>query len=169
MSAGKGVRSFATMNRKTIATAAVAATVATAFGGLSAAGGASSDTLVLGVSFDARSVVVHKARPGAKGHRPGDLFAISATLTRDGAKYGRIEGAQVAVDGQYEGVSQHLTFLLPDGAVETLGAGTNKRVPGLPAPSDADPVAIVGGTGGYAGRTGEAILGDDTVTLRFAD
>jgi hypothetical protein len=49
-------------------------------------------------------------------------------------------------------------LLLRDGTIEVQGAGVNKRPPGGAAPTRDQQLAVVGGTGAYAGARGTARL-----------
>jgi hypothetical protein len=112
-----------------------------------------SGTITLLAKFDKKSAVtVDAAKP--KGESAGDGFVFSANLTRDGKAAGREEFAQTIVDNRYQGVVMQAQLLLADGTVMLQGGGTNKRAPGAAAPDTQQDMAIVGGTGAYAGASG---------------
>ena len=62
------------------------------------------------------------------------------------------------VDPRYRGVSMHADLLLADGTLELQGAGLSHRAPGGAKPSSETDMAIVGGTGAYAGQSGSVKL-----------
>jgi hypothetical protein len=45
-------------------------------------------------------------------------------------------------------------LLLPNGTLELQGAGLDRKAPGLRKPAGESDLAIVGGTGAYAGASG---------------
>jgi hypothetical protein len=151
----------------------VIAALAVASAGLSTAAGQTTGptTLTLTARVDNNSFAIHKAKPKSTHHNPGDVMTFAIALVKDGKPFGRVEATQLAVDGRYQAVSFHYTLLLADGTVEILGAGVDKQAPGTPKPSDADPAAIVGGTGAYDGARGSFILREgphgDTITLTY--
>jgi hypothetical protein len=101
-------------------------------------------------------VTVDAARP--KGTSAGDTVNFSVALLRDGKPAGRGEFAQTVVDNRYQGVSMQAELLLPDGTIDLQGGGLNKRPPGGAAPTRDSTLAVVGGTGAYAGVRGTAKL-----------
>jgi hypothetical protein len=102
--------------------------------------------------FDPRTMVNVDAHP--KGRSAGDVYAFSASLSRDGKPDGRAEFVQTLVDDRYQGISIQGHLLLGDGALELQSAGLNRRPPGGAKPSGDADFAVVGGTGAYAGAHG---------------
>ena len=49
-------------------------------------------------------------------------------------------------------------LLLPDGTISLTGGGLNRRPPGGADPTSQNDMAVIGGTGAYAGATGTATL-----------
>ena len=134
-----------------IAVAAVAGTVP-----LASAPAAPSGSFTLLASLDRHSMVRVDTRP--KGTSPGDVFVFSASLRRGGNPDGRAEFVQTVVDPRYRGISMRADLLLPDGTLELQGGGLSRRAPGSARPSSETDMAIVGGTGAYAGATGSVKL-----------
>lgn len=118
---------------------------------------AASGSLSLLARLDRPSLVtVDAARP--KGTSAGDTVDFSVTLIRAGKADGRGEFAQTVVDNRYQGINMQADLLLRDGTIELQGGGVNKRPPGGAAPTRDTELAIVGGTGAYAGARGTARL-----------
>lgn len=134
-----------------VAVAAVASAVS-----LASAPAAPSGSFTLLASLDRHSMVRVDARP--KGTSAGDVFVFSTSLRRDGKPDGRAEFVQTVVDPRYRGVSMHADLLLADGTLELQGAGLSRRAPGGAKPSSETDMAIVGGTGAYAGANGSIKL-----------
>jgi hypothetical protein len=134
-----------------VAVAAVASAV-----WLASAPAAPSGSFTLVASLDRHSLVRVDARP--RGTSPGDVIVFSTSLRRDGKPDGRAEFVQTVVDQRYRGVSMHADLLLADGTLELQGAGLSRRAPGGAKPSAETDMAIVGGTGAYAGATGSIKL-----------
>jgi len=80
------------------------------------------------------------------------------SLRRRGKPAGRGEFVQTVVDDRYRGISIRADLLLPEGTIELQGAGLSIRPPGGAKPSRETAMAIVGGTGAYAGAGGSADL-----------
>lgn len=123
---------------------------------LAAAPAAPSGGLTLTATVDTHSTARVDARP--KGESPGDLSIFSATLRRDGHPDGRAEFVQTLIDPRYQGLSIRATLLLGDGTIDLQGAGLNRQPPGGAKPSPQTDLAIVGGTGAYAGAAGTVHL-----------
>jgi hypothetical protein len=123
---------------------------------LASAPAAPSGSFSLLASLDRHSMVRVDARP--KGTSPGDVFVFSASLRRDGKPDGRAEFVQTVVDPRYRGISMRVDLLLSDGTIELQGAGLSRRAPGGASPSSETEMAIVGGTGAYAGASGSVKL-----------
>ena len=134
-----------------VAVAAVASVVP-----LASAPAAPSGSFTLVASLDRHSMVRVDARP--KGTSPGDVIVFSTSLRRGGAADGRAEFVQTVVDPRYRGVSMRADLLLSDGTLELQGAGLSRRAPGGAAPASETDMAIVGGTGAYAGADGSVKL-----------
>jgi hypothetical protein len=83
---------------------------------------------------------------------------FSTSLRRDGNPDGRAEFVQTVVDARYRGISMRADLLLSDGTLELQGAGLSRRPPGGAKPSSETDMAIVGGTGAYAGASGSVKL-----------
>jgi len=130
-----------------VAVAAVASVVP-----LASAPAAPSSSFTLVASLDRHSMVRVDAPP--KGTSPGDVFVFSTSLRRAGKPDGRAEFVQTVVDPRYRGVSMRADLLLADGTLELQGAGLSRRAPGGAKPSSETDMAIVGGTGAYAGEGG---------------
>lgn len=150
-----GTRSVATMLKRTLALTAIGAAVAAA-APLAAAPAAPSSALTLTATLDTHSMARVDARP--KGQSPGDQSIFSATLRHDGHADGRAEFVQTLVDPRYQGLSIRASLLLGDGTIELQGAGLDRRPPGGARPSRQTDLAIVGGTGTYAGARGTVHL-----------
>jgi hypothetical protein len=133
-----------------VAAAAIASAVPLA----SAPAAPGSFTLV--ASLDRHSMV--RVDAGPKGTSPGDVFVFSTTLRRGGEPDGRAEFVQTVVDPRYRGISMRADLLLSDGTLELQGAGLSRRAPGGAKPSSETDMAIVGGTGAYAGQSGSVKL-----------
>jgi hypothetical protein len=136
-----------------VAGAAVAAAGAVP---LASAPAAPSSSFTLVASLDRHSMVTVDARP--KGTSPGDVFAFSTSLRRNGDPDGRGEFVQTVVDPRYRGISIRADLLLSDGTLELQGAGLSRHVPGGAKPSSQTEMAIAGGTGAYAGASGSVHL-----------
>ena len=134
-----------------VAAAAVACAVP-----LASAPAAPSGSFALVASLDRHSMVRVDARP--KGTSPGDTFVFSTSLQRDGRPDGRAEFVQTVVDPRYRGISMRADLLLSDGTLELQGAGLSRRAAGGAKPSSQTDMAIVGGTGAYAGARGSVHL-----------
>ena len=83
---------------------------------------------------------------------------FSTSLRRGGKPDGRAAFVQTVVDPRYRGVSMRADLLLSDGTLELQGAGLSRRAPGGAKPSSETDMAIVGGTGVYAGADGSVKL-----------
>jgi hypothetical protein len=83
---------------------------------------------------------------------------FSTSLRRGGRPDGRAEFVQTVVDPRYRGISMRADLLLSDGTLELQGAGLSRRAPGGAKPSSETDMAIVGGTGAYAGASGSVKL-----------
>jgi len=136
--------------RRTIVAAAIAGAIALVAAGLSAGGGATR-TLVLDVRFEKTSFVTDDVAP--KGRSVGDTWVYSGAVTRAGAAFGRYEGVDVGVDGKIQGFVRTAMLLLSDGTIAVQGGGGNVGASGW-KPGAKDELAVVGGTGAYAGVRG---------------
>jgi hypothetical protein len=143
------------MLKRTLILAVAAAAVATAVP-LASAPAAPSGSFTLVARLDPHSMVRVDARP--KGTSPGDVFVFSTSLRRDGKPDGRAEFVQTVVDPRYRGVSMRADLLLSDGTLELQAAGLGRRARGGAKPSAETDMAIVGGTGAYAGASGSVRL-----------
>jgi hypothetical protein len=106
--------------------------------------------------LDRHSMATVDASP--RGTSPGDVFVFSTSLRRDGRADGRGQFVQTAVDSRYRGISMRADLLLGDGTLELQGAGLGRRAPGAAKPATETEMAIVGGTGSYAGARGSVRL-----------
>lgn len=113
-------------------------------------------TMTLTASFEPRSM--SKVGGGRRGSTPGETIVFSTSLKREGKPAGRGEFVQTIVDPRYRGVSTTADLLLSDGTIELQGAGLSTRPPGGAKPSHETTMAIVGGTGAYAGVAGSVDL-----------
>jgi hypothetical protein len=95
---------------------------------------------------------------GQKGHSPGETIVFSTALSENGKPAGRGEFVQTVVDPRFGGVSFRADLLLPSGTIELQGSGLSKRPPGGAMPKTETAMAVVGGTGTYAGASGTAHL-----------
>jgi hypothetical protein len=145
-----------TVTVKRILIPGVVAFAAAAWLPLASAPAAPSGSFTLVASLDRHSMVRVDAAP--KGVSPGDTFVFSASLQRDGHADGRAEFVQTVVDARYRGISVRADLLLGDGALELQGGGLSRRAPGAAKPSRETDMAIVGGTGRYAGASGSVRL-----------
>src|SRR5690242_6106603 len=123
---------------------------------LASAPAAPSRSFTVLASLDRHSMVRVDARP--KGTSPGDVFVFSTSLRRGGKLDGRAEFVQTVVDPRYSGISMRGDLLLSDGTLELQGAGLSHRAPGGAKPTSETDMAIVGGTGAYAGESGSVKL-----------
>jgi hypothetical protein len=120
---------------------------------------APSGSITLTSKLDMKTLVtVDAARP--QGHSAGDTITFSTTLIRNGKPAGRGEYAQTVADARYEGVVMQGQLLLPDGTIALEGGGLNKRPPGGADPKSERDMAVVGGTGAYAGARGTVRMTD---------
>ncbi|HEX4733359.1 MAG TPA: hypothetical protein VH247_03010 [Thermoleophilaceae bacterium] len=118
-----------------------------------------SGTLTVTSKLDSKTMVmVDAAKP--KGRSAGDTISFSTTLVRDGKPAGRGEFAQTLADNRYQGVVMQVELLLPDGTISLTGGGLSRRAPGGADPRTQTELAVVGGTGAYAGANGTAKLMD---------
>jgi hypothetical protein len=140
-----------TILRSVVAAAAIASAMP-----LASAPAASPSSFTLLASLDRHSMVRVDARP--KGTSPGDVFVFSTSLRRGGKLDGRAEFVQTVVDPRYRGISMRADLLLSDGTLELQGAGLSHRAPGGAKPTSETDMAIVGGTGAYAGGRGSVKL-----------
>lgn len=143
------------MLKRILIPAVAAAAVATAVP-LASAPAAPSGSFILVAGLDRHSMVRVDARP--KGTSPGDVFVFSTSLRRDGKPDGRGEFVQTVVDPRFRGISMRADLLLSDGTLQLQGAGLSRRAPGGTKPSAETDMAIVGGTGAYAGARGSVKL-----------
>jgi hypothetical protein len=127
------------------------AAVATSVLASSSAPAAPSRSFTLTASLDRRSL----AREGTS---PANTIVFSTSLRRAGKPDGRGEFVQTIVDPRYRGISMRADLLLADGTLELQGAGLSRRAPGAAKPASQTDMAIVGGTGAYAGATGTVQL-----------
>jgi hypothetical protein len=86
------------------------------------------------------------------------VSVFSASLRRDGRADGRAEFVQTLVDPRYQGLSIRASLLLGDGTLELQGADLDRKAPGGGSPSEETELAVVGGTGSYAGAGGTVRL-----------
>jgi hypothetical protein len=91
---------------------------------------------------------------GQKGRAPGETIVFSTALSENGKPAGRGEFVQTIVDPRFRGISFRADLLLPAGTIELQGSGLSKRPPGGAMPKSETDMAIVGGTGAYAGASG---------------
>ena len=143
------------MLKRILISAAAATAVASAVP-LASAPAVPSASFTLVATLDRHSLVRVDTRP--KGTSPGDVFVFSTSLRRDGRPDGRAEFVQTAVDPRYRGVSMHADLLLSNGTLELQGAGLSRRAPGGAKPTSQTDMAIVGGTGAFAGASGSVKL-----------
>ena len=154
---------------KRILISAVAATAVASAVPLVSAPAAPSASFTLVATLDRHSLVRVDAPP--KGTSPGDGFVFSTSLHRNGRPDGRAEFVQTVVDPRYRGVSMHADLLLSNGTLELQGAGLSRRAPGGAKPTSQTDMAIVGGTGTFAGARGSVKLvptGPTTQRLEIA-
>ena len=137
---------------KRITPLAVLAVAAAAFLPSASATAAPEGTMTLTAAFEQRSMA--KVGGGGKGASPGETIVFSTTLRRAGKVAGRGEFVQTVVDPRYRGISIRADLLLPDGTIELQSAGVSVRPPGGAKPTREPDMAIVGGTGAYAGAAG---------------
>src|SRR5919112_4134403 len=142
-------------SRRTLLCVVAAAAIATAVP-LASAPAAPSSSFTLLASLDRHSMVRVDARP--KGTSPGDVFVFSTSLRRSGKLDGRAEFVQAVVDPRYRGISMRADLLLSNGTLGLQGAGLSRRAPGGAKPTSETDMAIVGGTGAYAGERGSVKL-----------
>ena len=145
------------MFKKTFIALALPAAAVAAILPAASAPASASGTLSVVSKLDAKTLVmVDAAKP--KGRSAGDSVTFSTSLVVDGKAAGRGEWAQTLVDNRYQGVVMHAELLLPSGTISLTGAGVNRRPPGGSDPASEADMAVVGGTGSYAGARGTAKL-----------
>lgn len=93
-----------------------------------------------------------------KGHSPGDTSVDVASLAKGGRPAGRIHAVTTIVDKQGEGIQWDFTVFVAGGTIVASGGGVHKPIPGAPQPAG-DMVAVIGGTGTYAGASGTLLFG----------
>lgn len=130
----------------------VLAAAAAAFLPSALATAAPEGRMTLTAAFEQRSIA--KVGGGRKGVSPGETIVFSTTLRRAGRVAGRGEFVQTVVDPRYRGISTRADLLLADGTIELQSAGVSVRPPGGAKPARNPDMAIVGGTGAYAGAAG---------------
>jgi hypothetical protein len=106
---------------------------------------------VLDVRFEKTSFVTDDVAP--RGRSVGDTWVYSGAVTRAGAPFGRYEGVDVGIDGKIQGFVRTAMLLLSDGTIAVQGGGGNVGANGW-KPGANDELAVVGGTGAYAGVRG---------------
>jgi hypothetical protein len=136
--------------RRALAAATIAGVMALVAAGLSAGGG-STRSLVLDVRLEKTSFVTDDVAP--KGRSVGDTYTFSGSVTRANKPFGRYEDVDVSVDGKIQGFVRTAMLLLPDGTIAVQGGGGNVAANGW-KPGANDELAVVGGTGAYAGVSG---------------
>lgn len=136
--------------RRIIATAVTGLAASAGVIGVTTASGATGST-TQSFTLVGHVKAEHVVDTGRKGDSAGDFGTISGTLSRDGKKVGRYLGICTQFDGQGHSLC-HFVFALPEGQLEVQSAyGTGFN--GNRVVRD----AIVGGTGAYAGATGEGV------------
>ena len=156
------------MFRKTFIALALPVAAVAAIIPATGAPAAPSGSMTLMSRLDTKTLVmIDAARP--KGRSAGDTVTFSTTLLRDGKAAGRGEFAQTLADNRYQGIVIQGQLLLPDGTIALQGGGLDRRPPGGAAPSSENDMAIVGGTGAYAGASGTARLTDAGRTTQRVD
>lgn len=95
-----------------------------------------------------------------KGDGPGDVNIVAAPLSIGGRAAGRSEEICTLTDAKYQGFHCSGSFILRGGSIEWAGAAVSGTVPGVGKSTLGQGIklAIVGGTGRYAGARG-ALLG----------
>jgi hypothetical protein len=93
---------------------------------------------------------MHIVDNGKKGDSAGDVGTISGTLSRGGKQVGRYLAVCTQFDARGHSICQFV-LALPDGQLE-IQSGYGKGLNGNRLVHD----AIIGGTGAYAGATGDA-------------
>ncbi|MEY2516404.1 MAG: hypothetical protein QOJ89_3762 [bacterium] len=149
--------------------AAVALALGLSAGGAVAAqgqqpGAAASRTITLDVAFERSSI--HTTDLGRRGPSIGDMTSLSGKLFSNGAAAGREELVTNHLDPRYGAVIMHAGLLLADGTLQMQTVGTDKRAPGAAAPVADTALAIVGGTGAYAGARGTVLAHDHGPGIR---
>ena len=135
-----------------VATTAAAAVGAATLLPLSSAPAAPTGTFTLQSRLD--KTTLHRIDNGKRGPSAGDVTVLATALVRDGKPAGRALYVHTSVDDHYRGVSMIAHLLLPDGTLELHGEALERKAPGLGNPPEESDLAIVGGTGAYAGATG---------------
>lgn len=129
---------------------------------LSASPAATGGSFALDSRSDAKSSTMLDAKP--RGESAGDVNVFSTSLTRGGRPAGRAEYIQTLVDNRYRGISNRVDLLLEDGTLELQGAALEVRPPGGAKPGPEADLAIIGGTGAYAGARGTVRVTDTSQT-----
>jgi hypothetical protein len=158
------------MTRTTTALAATAALI----------GGATLAVTAQGQNQPPQTITLHGG-PAAKrdvkqidvkprGTSIGDQTLAAETLRREGTPIGRALVDCTALDASYGGPVCVVTLLTREGQITAQGASEHRALPGSGGdPGTAEVFAITGGTGTYAGATGNLRLRStskgDTFTL----
>jgi hypothetical protein len=138
--------------KSSIVAAAAAIAAAAAVLPLSSAPAAPNEAFTLRSRLD--KATLHGIDNGKRGASAGDVTVLATSLTRDGRPAGRALYVHTSLDDRYRGVSMIAHLLLPDGTIELQGEALERKAPGLGKPPTEFDLAIVGGTGAYAGATG---------------
>jgi hypothetical protein len=132
----------------------------------SAAGEDGATTLTFALA--SRRVSETHVDVGRKGPTLGDRYLTGVSLKSAGKIAGRLEIDCVALDRVYEGQMCTLVAILADGTLTFQSAGVSAPIPNVGTPAEA--YAVTGGTGSFAGATGEMSVGEGdhgpaTITL----
>ena len=119
---------------------------------LDSAPAAPNQTFTLQSHLD--KATLHRIDNGEPGASAGDVTLLATRLTRDGKPAGRALYVHTSIDDRYRGVSMIAHLLLRDGTLELQGEALERQAPGLGKPPTEFDLAVVGGTGAYAGATG---------------
>jgi hypothetical protein len=105
-----------------------------------------------------------------KGLSNGDRFFVASSVRSHGRTVGRGHAECVVLDRSYKGQDCRFVLVLRDGTITAEGGGLERRIPGAPPDPDpmADEFAVTGGTGAYAGASGELITRKETLTVKLS-
>jgi hypothetical protein len=105
-----------------------------------------------------------------KGLSNLDRYVVATSVRSGGHVVGRVHGECVILDRSYRGQDCHFVLVLRDGTITADGGGLDRAIPGAPRDPDpfADEYAVTGGTGAYAGASGEMVTRKETMTVRLS-
>ena len=152
-----------------VAVAAVA-TLSACSGTSEARTSAKDEPTILTFTLDGEGGDYNEVDTGNKGESLGDRHVAAMTLENDGKIAGRMLMDCTGVDPTYEGQTCSGHALIDGGTLAFEHVGTHEPIPGVDPGEEA--YAVTGGTGEYAGASGEMVVGQEeddapvTITLQ---